>query len=315
MAPDLSTAAGLWKAYYIEPILFFLIFINSVKTGGDKKIILWSLGISTLVISILAIIQKFNGFGIAQPGWMNEATRRVTSIFTSPNAIGLYLGPIVSIYLGWILQNRKKYFENLIKILIIALAGLAILFAVSQGTYLGLMAGIIFLAWFGWDKKKTAILLLLCLVIIFATPNLRDKIWPTVTFRDASGQNRLILIEMSKNYLSANAKNFVFGAGIFGFSELQDQTRDPLKMEALLYPHNIFLNFWLDIGLVGLIGFIWLIVNFFYKGFKKITYENKWLTLGIMAAMVTIIIHGLVDVPYLKNDLAIIFWVIIGLLF
>ncbi len=33
-----------------------------------------------------------------------------------------------------------------------------------------------------------------------------------------------------------------------------------------------------------------------------------------MAAMVVIVIHGLVDTPYFKNDLAILFWLIIGLL-
>ena len=29
--------------------------------------------------------------------------------------------------------------------------------------------------------------------------------------------------------------------------------------------------------------------------------------------MITILVHGLVDVPYLKNDLAILFWIIFGL--
>jgi hypothetical protein len=32
-----------------------------------------------------------------------------------------------------------------------------------------------------------------------------------------------------------------------------------------------------------------------------------------MAAMVAIIIYGLVDVPYFKNDLSVLFWTILGL--
>ena len=68
IAPDLRAAAGLWKAYFIEPILFFIVLINVLKTEKDKKIILWALGISSLTISLLAIYQKFTAFGIAEAG-------------------------------------------------------------------------------------------------------------------------------------------------------------------------------------------------------------------------------------------------------
>src|SRR3989344_1336760 len=98
ISPDLRSAAGLWKAYFIEPILFFLVLINVFKTEKDKKTILWAVGISSLTISLLAIYQKFAAFGIAEAGWIAVSHRRVTSIFTSPNAVGLYLGPIIAIY-------------------------------------------------------------------------------------------------------------------------------------------------------------------------------------------------------------------------
>jgi hypothetical protein len=35
--------------------------------------------------------------------------------------------------------------------------------------------------------------------------------------------------------------------------------------------------------------------------------------LGIVLAMVAIVVHGLVDVPYFKNDLALEFWTFLGL--
>jgi hypothetical protein len=40
----------------------------------------------------------------------------------------------------------------------------------------------------------------------------------------------------------------------------------------------------------------------------------KFLGLGILGAFVVIVVHGLVDVPYFKNDLACLFWVLIALL-
>ena len=118
---------------------------------------------------------------------------------------------------------------------------------------------------------------------------------------------------MSTQYLSSSPARFALGGGILGFADIQNQLRDPLKLEPLLYPHNIIFNFWLEIGLAGLVAFGWLVVIFFKVGFQR-GVTKDWLTLGIMAAMVTIIVHGLVDVPYFKNDLAVLFWVMVALL-
>ncbi len=350
VAPDRTAAAGLWKAYFVEPILFFLVLINVLKTEQDKKTVLWALGISTLAISLLAIWQKLTGFGIAEASWMAPAHRRVTSIFTSPNAVGLYLGPILAIYFGWLVSELPKvrlanrtFWLVILKLLITIPAILAVLFTVSQGTWLGLAAAIIFLAFFacppkpdlpsevqetkeggrrwGWNKKLTTIIVLTAIIACLLIPLSRHQILELVTFQDASGQNRLMLLQISQKYLITNFKNFIFGAGILGFAQVQDQVREPLTMEALLYPHNIFLNFWLEIGLLGLISFIWLIIKFLKTGFgpsrRRIDVNSPsadWLKLGILAAMITIIVHGLIDVPYFKNDLAVLFWLIIGLL-
>ena len=326
IAPDKVAAAGLWRAYFVEPILFFLVLINVGRERKSREIILWGLGISTLTISLLAISQKFTGFGIAEAGWIAASHRRVTSIFTSPNAVGLFLGPIAVIYLGWIINDLKRIHANLdklstvyyllstIKLLILALALLAILFTVSQGTWLGLLAAGLFLAYFGWRKKITIAITLTMIILTLMIPASRDKIWPILTFQDPAGQNRLTLIQMSRQYLLESPKNFILGPGIFGFSKIQNQLREPLKMEALLYPHNIILNFWLETGLLGLVGFIWLIIKFFRAGWQKLKTNSPQLALALMAAMIAILIHGLVDVPYFKNDLAILFWIIIGLI-
>lgn len=317
VAPDLLAAAGLWKAYFVEAIMFFIVLINTVKTDKDRNIILWALGLSTLTISLLAIYQKFTAFGIAEAAWVAKDVRRVNAMFTSPNAVGLYLGPIMAIYFGWLLNDIKQGFyftrQTLGKLLILILGSMAVIYTVSQGTWLGLVAALIFISFFGWSKKWTTTMVAILIILTILIPQVRNQIIPLITFQDISGQNRLTLWQGSFEYLTNSAGNFIFGAGIFGFPQIQENFRDPLKMEPLIYPHNIILNFWLELGLLGLIGFIWLIISFFKKGLEKLTVNDQLLIVGIMAAMVTIIVHGLIDVPYFKNDLAVLFWVIISL--
>ena len=65
------------------------------------------------------------------------------------------------------------------------------------------------------------------------------------------------------------------------------------------------------IGIFGILVFIWLIIKFFLIGIKLFK-KDPVLIGSLTAAMIVILIHGLVDTPYFKNDLAIIFWLIIG---
>ncbi|MDD2807280.1 MAG: O-antigen ligase family protein [Patescibacteria group bacterium] len=312
IAPNKIEAAGLWKAYFIEPIMFFVLLYNIWPGKKNQKIILWSLGISALPIALLAIDQKFTGFGIYEPAWTAMAHRRVTSIFSSPNAVGLYLAPIVAIYFGWLLSEIKKIWPTVLKASLILISLVAIFFTWSEGTWLGLTAALIFMLFFGVSQKKTVAAVLIIFIIGLLAISLQPSLLSGVV-KSSSSQNRLELWQMANNYLTASPTNFVAGAGILGFAKIQNQWRDPLKLEPLLYPHNIILNFWVEIGLIGLTGMALLMVQFFKSGIVKIK-TDKWLTLGIMAAMITIIIHGLIDVPYFKNDLAILFWLIIAIL-
>ena len=315
ISPTFTNAAGLWKAYFVEPILFLIVFKEVIKNDADKRTLLWALGISSLTVSLLAIYQKFTGFAIAEPVWTNEASRRVTAFFTSPNAVGLYLGPTIALYSGWLLSEWRNVQATNLKSLILVLALLAVLFTVSHGTWLGLLAAAAVLSYFGWNKKKTVLVTLILIIITLVVPPLRQQVLPIITFQDHAGQNRITLLQTSWQYLTAHPSHFLFGAGILGFSELHQQTREPLLTEPLLYPHNIIFNFWLETGLVGLVGIIWLLSKFFGRSISKISTvtANRFLILGVLTAMVVILVHGLVDVPYFKNDLAVLFWIMVGL--
>jgi len=83
---------------------------------------------------------------------------------------------------------------------------------------------------------------------------------------------------------------------------------EPYPEWAVPQPHNIFLAFWLQTGLIGLVGFIWLIIIIIF-----LNYKPKILSFILLYAIIYILIHGLVDTTYWKNDLSVIFWVIIAL--
>ena len=94
------------------------------------------------------------------------------------------------------------------------------------------------------------------------------------------------------------------GTGLAGFAQAFESFRPAGYTEKLIYPHNIFLNFWTETGLPGLLAVLWIMVLAIKHGLKKPSL--------FALALLPILIHGLVDVPYLKNDLAMLTWIILA---
>ncbi len=330
ISPDLRAAAGIFKAYFVEPILFLLVFLSVINTKKDLDLIFYALGISALYLSAFAIYQKFTGFAIPNPIWQAAATRRVTSLYGYPNAIGLYLAPIVVLYVGLFFDkilNTKYKIRDTKTILILCylslvtfLSVLAIIFARSEGAYVGILAGLFFL---GLLIKKlrwpTVALAIIFVVVVTLVPQFRRYAVGQITFKNDSGVVRQIMWRETWKMLD---DRLLSGAGLAGYQETFAPYHKAKHIEIYLYPHNIFLNFWSELGLGGLIVFLLIIIKFFKDAIEKLRTaryparrQPDALPVILMAAIITMLIHGLVDVPYFKNDLAIFFWLLIGLSF
>ncbi len=300
--PYLLKALGIWRAYFLEPILFFLVISASIKRLSVKFLIT-SLAISSLSVALLTIWQKLFGTFFPPSLWNDELFGRPTSFFTSPNAIGLYLVPmllVLSVFLSKFKINRFFYYITIL------IGFIAVMLSFSQGSWVALAAGIIVLL-FLLDYKKIAVGLIITGIVLAVTwPGLRTAI----LFQDQAGQNRLTIWRYSIEYLTDSPRNFILGSGLRRFfTEVQKPNYDKETLERLIYPHNIFLNFWLETGLAGMMSFVFILAALFSKLRKKFI-ENKFIRAALFACLVAIIVHGLVDVPYFKNDLSMLFWII-----
>lgn len=333
----LLLSIGQWRAYFLEPIAFFFVLIGrSVpsKTAKDSAeitadYVVRCLILSSLSVTIYSIFQWITGWGIATPEWTAAATRRVTAFFTSPNSVGLYLEGLLVLTWGYFFLLREKYLAliqastlppakakyykyQLIGLPLIAFCSIsAIIFTKSDGTVLALGAAVLVALWLCGYRKIVGGLILVAILTTLFVP----KIHSVVMFQDKSGQNRLTLWGYTGNYLTQSPKNFVFGAGVRQFfRKIQKPHYDVKKMERLIYPHNIVFNFWSETGLLGLIGFLGMFGCLAWRAWCIRKVSPLW-GVVLLSILVVIFVHGLVDVPYFKNDLAMLFWILAVLFF
>jgi O-antigen ligase len=103
---------------------------------------------------------------------------------------------------------------------------------------------------------------------------------------------------------------------VWGGPEQKQKYWQPV--EIYMYPHNFFLNFWTELGLLGMIMAICLVVKFIFITIQLIkkskTPGERAYLLGLLGALLALVVHGVVDVPYFKNDLAVLWWVVFALL-
>lgn len=314
VAPDMLAALGIWKAYFVEPVLFFIIANDIMRKSEDRKLAIISLAISAMAVGILAIIQRYTGWAVPPP--FNAVDElRSTAFYGFPNAVGLFLAPMVPLFAGMLVTDgRTSRVREWFWASSIVISLFAIVSAKSEGALVGLAAGLfVFGFMFRRTRIATVLVASITAILLLIVPMTRPVIFEKVTLEDWSGRVRK---EMWQETSAMLADRPIFGAGLSGYPVTFAPYHDAGHIEIFQYPHNIVLNFWSELGIFGVLVFIGIIVQFFRKAYRagcNFVKEDPWF-IALSTSMIVILVHGLVDVPYLKNDLSFQFWLIIALL-
>ena len=343
IAPDKASALGQFKGFIFDPLLFAgLVYVwsqNSVKKNYTKpqtviashfytakhrsEQIYDGLILSGIVLSLIALGQKLAG--------VSTPDGRVLSVWqwdmgASANYLAMYLAPI-AVLLFWRLgnfKNGKKLIDWLPGFILVILA---IFWSGSRAGLIAVSAGIIFFLLKKYSKiyilkskSLKSLIWLICLSAVVGTiylagrpnfsaspnsgrisssNNIRWEIW-RVTIREILPQNQ----------------NWIFGIGLGNFQNYftnltQNRVNFPEYISPrALTPHNLYLHIWLSGGIIMLVGFLLLIWQIFKKSAPS---ANGTATVLEQSVIFSILIYGLIDTPIFKNDLAIIWWLIIAM--
>ncbi|MEJ0021644.1 MAG: O-antigen ligase family protein [Candidatus Doudnabacteria bacterium] len=294
ISPEKLPALGQLKAFIIEPVLVFYAAVLIIDSKEKLATVLRWLFLSAGLISLFGIIQYFTYIHLPLRFWgTGDEVERITSVFDYPNALALYLAPLIGFYFTlWL----KRYDLGLKKWLPTGLIimGLGLLLTFSRGAWFAVALVALVLLARKYGLKKVLPAVVIAGLILFFIPAINQRI--RLGLADPSSSAHLDLIRLSWQKIMQNP---ILGNGLGGFAILN---------QGVSYPHNIFFNFWLEMGLLGLISFGAVCV-FVFKQYK--IHPNA-LTLASGVFITVVILHGLVDVPYFKNDLSVLFWFMVA---
>ncbi len=307
--PDHRAALGLFRAYIVEPIGFFFIVSTGVRSPRQALLILAGLAAGGLFVAVWngAVVLDYLRIHVGNAGVV-----RPVVIYTTPNAVPLFLVPIIAVAASLAVYGRELRLR-LTSVFFLVIATAACLLSFSLGGLLALVAVGLTLAlthrWRFWLLGAT----LLLAIAITRVPAIAHRIAlenPSYAWGSLTSRRRLwgITLQMLRDHP-------IFGSGISGFANAIKPYRGTFN-EDLIDPHFIVLNFWSETGLLGLAAFTWLmvrIVRVSWRGWRLASADWRPIHLGVFLAMIGVVVHGLVDVPYWKNDLSLEFWALLAL--
>jgi O-antigen ligase len=328
-SPATISALGIWKAYFIEPILYYWLMILLIKERRQIEGVFWALGTSVIYLSLIGIWQKFSAWKVPLE-YLNAdgSVDRIVSVYSYPNALGLYLGPIIVLFLGFLFYKNQDslllYLGNIkrfwFKLAVVVLGFLTIFLAQSEGAVLAVLVcgWLLFLV-----NKKTRwpvlIISALSVIIFLFNEPVKEFVLIKIMLKDWSGIVRRAMWSETWEMLKVN---WLWGAGLAGYQLKIIPYHVNEWFSTFPYPHNSLFNFWSELGLLGLLSFIWLGIKFILINLKNIfsvvcnyTHNlgfDKIASFVFLLVGLEIFIHGLVDAPYFKNDLSVLFWILMG---
>lgn len=302
---NVQVGFGILKGWFLIPIIFSVALYLSVDSDFYIKKVYTAILFSSSIVGLVALCYKV----------LNIVTydNRLSAFYLSPNYLAMYIAPaiILGIYLLSVSKNLKQKIAYLLLLIPVLLS---LYLTYSYSTWISLLLTFVLLSFI--QKKITMryfFLLLATLFLLFVTQFKSEKFNNLFeNFSRSSLSSRITIWNVSIKLIKENPILGI-GAGNFQTAYLAKQSEFPPYLEwAVPQPHNIFLAFWLQTGILGLIGFLTLLLKLFKELFMLLNNKKSAvLATPLLGFFIYTLLHGLIDTTYWKNDLAFIFWIFV----
>ena len=238
---------------------------------------------------------------------------RVNGIFYDPNILGRYLVLALLICVAYaFVTKRPRVLWVLAGSAAVLAAGLVVTF--SRSSALGLMAGLVLLAWraYGWKRTVAvggAVLVVLAAAAILRSPNVRDAVTSKSRLERVS-EGRFDLV---KGGLQIWRDKPVAGTGLGSFERQYKEslTASEQRRVRVVISHNTPVTVLTELGAIGFLLFLLLIVMVAARiGLDaRAPWPTGWASWAILAMLTSIFVHSLLYSALFEDPYT---WVLVG---
>ncbi|GFP76752.1 O-antigen ligase family protein [Clostridium fungisolvens] len=304
-----------------ESIRFFtyivtMYLISQCFDEREKERVIFTFVLTTFVVSVLGIIQYFTGIG-ADVFLVTESKFRIQATLDNPNTLGAFE---VLMFFPLLSMIRLKNSHNVFRVFAIITSVLALInlvMSMSRSALLGFGAGLVLLTIiFG---KKILLLFVPVAAVLLVLPSTINRI---KQIGDSSQNDSRVKIwniaaKMIKDHPIGGVGNGNFITNYPKYVKMYPQ----FKEEGVdVFPsHNSFLKVGSELGFVGELSFIVVLLLILREAFYFIKHKSESLNSYFLEGFVVVIVPFLVmncfDNILFVPKVATYFWIMVAILF
>jgi O-antigen ligase len=296
------------RTVILEPLVVIPVARWALRRG-QSAILLCGLAAMIVVTTCWGVLQIATGSGIAADG-----VRRATGPYSHPNNLSFFLErATLLVGIPAVLLPKWRRFG----IVLVTIGAIGVLATLSRGALIGVPVAVAVALWLTGRLRAIAGVVVGAVAVggamaLFAGNRLFDS------GGEGSEPSRLVLWRASERMI----RDFPLpGIGLdqfyvmYGLRYIQPSGW-PERYTS--HPHNIVLDFWLSLGIGGvlflIIAIIWGIVALLRLRRRSDGSATRLLAIGGAAALVAGLVHGMVDNAFFLPDLAVLTWLSVVLL-
>lgn len=294
----------------------FVFYLISYKIKSLKQIstIIKCFIFTSFLSGIYSLIQIGYIFYL---GYRIDPSIRISSFLENPNNLSAYSILSIFIVVSLLINSKNKKFKVLYASLL-ALLLVNIIFSQSRSALLAIVFGFLLFAIL-WNRKFLIVSVIIPLVL-FIIPQSRVRFLQI--FDASQNSSRLSIWKITKLIIHDNS---ILGIGYENFSNsYSTYIKNNLSYSigegyVAIHPHNIFLKFQVELGILGTLLFILFltcIIFTFYRLFKTHIFniENKILLIGFFTSFISFILMNLIDCYVSAPKIMMTFFILLGVL-
>lgn len=299
---------------------YFMVFYSSALLFKDRIILKTALLfqiISALILSAYGIYQYFFVKVPTAIAWVDvkqfpELATRVYATLENPNVLAEYLVLVIPVVLG-LLWAARRFSQKIFYTVILGVLILCLVLTFSRGGWLGLaLAFIVFAAL----KEPRLLILLMALALIsplFLPSVVANRVASIGRLEDSSNAFRVTIwiaaLRIIKDY-------WLTGVGL-GLSAFARVYRDyMIAGTPALHAHNLYLEMGIEVGIAGLLAFLWMIAAGLSRALYSIRAKIRFsfIQAGVLGALGGHLLHGLFDYVWFSPRIVMGFWLVFGMM-
>lgn len=298
------------RTLIVEPLLFLFLLRAVVRAPADALRLIDVLAAVTTLVAVVAVAQFFIGGSVTDV----QGVRRVQGTYTSPNHLALLLGRTIPFLLAaaWVLPHGRP-----VRMAAGAVCCIALLMTFSLGGWLATGVAIAVVVGLLGGRRWLAALLLAAVLVASIAVTLAPVERLAGRFDPGSG-TALVRVQLWSAGTELIRDDPLFGIGLDNFLYRYSELLPPSSgMEPnLSHPHNVILQFWLQLGLAGVVALTWILVAVGLATRRSVGPSTdpvrRALAVGIAASTANFVAHGFIDNGYFLVDMACIFWLMVA---